>query len=113
MDVHLHTSRRPGLMAMPSFACPEPDFNMDPEWRTNTPKELSYVNQLHLSQDANFRNQLRQKKKHDPEDVSLFDGRAYYRPEQEFQAYLAATVDSDQKSECSNHKAVLTSFSYI
>ncbi|KIJ24011.1 hypothetical protein M422DRAFT_195238 [Sphaerobolus stellatus SS14] len=96
MDTHLATGHRAGLIAMPCLACPEPGFNLDPNWKKITPKELSYINRLHISQDANFRNQLRKKTKHNPEDFSLFDGRAYYPPERQFQDYLTTVVDSEQ-----------------
>ncbi|KIJ24004.1 hypothetical protein M422DRAFT_275307 [Sphaerobolus stellatus SS14] len=107
MDTHLVTGRRKNLIAIPCFACPEPEFNMEVNWCTITPKELSYVNRLHISQDANFRNQMRRKeKKSDPDDIAFFNGRCFYDLKQAIDTYLLGTADSDAKSECSNHKAV-------
>lgn len=42
MDTHLQTGRRPGLVAIPCMACPEPDFNMPPDWR-ETARDLQFV----------------------------------------------------------------------
>lgn len=105
VDAYLQTGRRPGLVAMPCVACPEPGFNMPENWQ-NTPAHRAFVHRLFLHQDANFRNQLKSKIKRDREDVSLFEGRGFYPCAEDFKKYLESVTNSDEKSECSNLKAV-------
>ncbi|KAJ3522971.1 hypothetical protein NM688_g8797 [Phlebia brevispora] len=59
-------------------ACPQPDINMDPAWRTR-PAAERFVDALFHAVDGNFR-QNRKAKRSDPDDVALTDGAAYFAP---------------------------------
>jgi hypothetical protein len=39
---------------------------------------------------------LKKKTNRDPDDISLFNGRGFYPPEAEFQAYLKKVTNSDE-----------------
>ncbi|SJL18668.1 uncharacterized protein ARMOST_22265 [Armillaria ostoyae] len=100
------TRRPPGNLVVWCTACPVPGFNMERGWET-TSKRFMHLNQLNLGLDGNFHlNKL--KKKPESDDVSLFQGRAYYPEEEKYKEYLRVTPSSAEKSVCNNLKVVNT-----
>ncbi|KAK0472410.1 hypothetical protein IW261DRAFT_1571030 [Armillaria novae-zelandiae] len=100
------TRRLPGNLVVWCTVCPEPGFNMEKGWE-KTSKQFMHLNQLNLLLDGNFHaNKL--KKKPESDDISLFEGRAYYPEEKQYQEYLCVTPPSAEKSVCNNLKVVNT-----
>ncbi|KAK0470868.1 hypothetical protein IW261DRAFT_1572702 [Armillaria novae-zelandiae] len=96
----------PGNLVVWCTVCPEPGFNMEKGWE-KTSKQFMHLNQLNLLLNGNFHaNKL--KKKPESDDISLFEGRAYYPEEKQYQEYLRVTLPSAEKSVCNNLKVVNT-----
>lgn len=101
IDEYLPT-RIPGSMALPCTACPEPGFNLPPDWKEHPDPSVNitqdrvlsdiifrYVFRAALAIDANFRLQSKEVAgRRDPHDVSLCDGRLYACVQQELDTYL-------------------------
>ncbi|KAG6912525.1 hypothetical protein DXG01_014015 [Tephrocybe rancida] len=87
-----------GGLAIQCRACPQGKINLPPGWE-HTPAELSWLYQLILSQDANFRlkNRLHSS---DDKDPSLGPGFAYFVASNEYLEHLSKYVDQDEISHC-------------
>ncbi|KAH9928327.1 uncharacterized protein B0H18DRAFT_874930, partial [Fomitopsis serialis] len=78
---------RPASIAVPCFACPWPGFNMPPNWQ-QTPPDLAYIHGCELGGDGNHGLQ-KKRKRDDPADVSLGEGRGFFVDPMKMQTYLA------------------------
>ncbi|KJA14195.1 hypothetical protein HYPSUDRAFT_150698 [Hypholoma sublateritium FD-334 SS-4] len=86
-------------------ACPQPMMNMEPTWR-DTPCHLRHINQHQWTTDGNF-HLNKYTKNTDPDDVSIYDGRAYFPPDNQYQTYLKKfPKDSKEKVVCDHLKAL-------
>ncbi|KAJ3979929.1 hypothetical protein F5890DRAFT_1420566 [Lentinula detonsa] len=85
-------------------ACPEAGVNMEPNW-DKTPPELSrHLNTIFNTIDGNFKTG-NYAKNNDPNDVSLFAGRAYMPNQKRHQHYLEAVPQiQKEKATCSHLK---------
>ncbi|KAG6808450.1 hypothetical protein H0H92_004084 [Tricholoma furcatifolium] len=94
----------PGGIAITCRACPQPKINLPEGWE-NAPAETSWLYQLILSQDANFRlkNRLRSS---DEKDPSLGPGYAYFLASDEYLTHLANYVTKDEISHCVSFAAM-------
>ncbi|KAJ6467420.1 hypothetical protein C8R45DRAFT_778039, partial [Mycena sanguinolenta] len=71
-------------------ACPEPEFNSDPN-RSKTPSHLLHINQSQRTLDRNHQcNQF--SKNTDPDDISLCTGKGYFPLDAEYQEYLQSKL---------------------
>ncbi|TFK58036.1 hypothetical protein BDN72DRAFT_782600, partial [Pluteus cervinus] len=93
-------SRLPNSLAVRCAACPEIDFNV-----AKSTSWFRHKYTLFLSIDGNFRLQ-RANKRHDPDDVALINGNAYFVNEADYQEYLKDIVPSDENSTCARLRAV-------
>ncbi|KAG6809044.1 hypothetical protein H0H92_001819, partial [Tricholoma furcatifolium] len=93
-DVAGISGTKKGELAVPCCACPQPGINLPPGW-DKAPFTVSWIYQLFLSQDANFRlkNRLRSSEEKDP---SLSLGWAYFVSTDEYLEHLAKYVDEDE-----------------
>ncbi|KAG6806793.1 hypothetical protein H0H92_010028 [Tricholoma furcatifolium] len=84
----------PGSFAIECRACPVPSINLPPGWES-APPESSWLYQLLLSQDANFRlkNRLRSSSEKDP---SLQPGFAYFVADEAYLTHLAKYIHDDE-----------------
>ncbi|KAG6807422.1 hypothetical protein H0H92_007606, partial [Tricholoma furcatifolium] len=89
---------REGELALPCRACPHPDINLPTDWQ-QAPRSRSWLYELVLSQDANFRlkNRLRSS---DEKDPSLVPGWAYFVSSDAYLKHLASSLDQDEISHC-------------
>ncbi|KAG6825395.1 hypothetical protein H0H92_003827 [Tricholoma furcatifolium] len=87
-----------GGLAIDCCACPHPNINLPTGWE-DAPPDASWLYQLILSQDANFRlkNRLRST---DDKDPALGPGFAYFVASDEYLRHLANYVDQDEISHC-------------
>ncbi|KAG6819393.1 hypothetical protein H0H93_012240 [Arthromyces matolae] len=99
-----------GEFAVKCRACPVPKVNLPPGWE-NAPAETSWLYQLILSQDANFRlkNRLRSSNEKDP---SLQPGFAYFVSDDNYLSHLAKNLGNvngttdDEISHCVGFAAI-------
>ncbi|KAK0211996.1 hypothetical protein IW262DRAFT_1467410 [Armillaria fumosa] len=84
--------------------CPEPDFNLEPGWQTTSP-EFKHINQQNIALDGNF-HQNKTIKNSDPDNISLFEGKAYFPKDAAYKAYLKTTKPTQEKSVCNYLKVV-------
>ncbi|KAF8878036.1 hypothetical protein CPB84DRAFT_1852501 [Gymnopilus junonius] len=80
----------PGNLIVYCPVCPEPRFNMLPNWE-HTPPRFRHLIQLQLTLDGNF-HLNRYIKNTDPHDASLFRGRAYFPEDGSYQDYVKKVV---------------------
>ncbi|KAH9929427.1 uncharacterized protein B0H18DRAFT_1084196 [Fomitopsis serialis] len=89
-------------MTVPCFACPWPGFNMPPNWK-DTPTELTYIHACELGGDGNHGLQ-KKRKRDDPNDWSLWEGRGYFVEHAIMKEYLEG-IDAEPVPEtCSGFK---------
>ncbi|KAK0468813.1 hypothetical protein IW261DRAFT_1345797 [Armillaria novae-zelandiae] len=98
------THRPPGNLIVFCPICPEPDFNLEPGWQTTSP-EFKHINQQNLALDGNF-HQNKTIKNSDPDNISLFEGKAYFPKDAAYKAYLKTTKPTQEKSVCNYLKVV-------
>ncbi|KAF8955769.1 hypothetical protein BDZ97DRAFT_1709000 [Flammula alnicola] len=88
-------------------ACPEPGVNMEMGWE-KTPLHLRHLNQMQHTADGNH-HANKYIKNTDPDDISLFEGKAYFPDDTAFRHYikhLPAGDVEEEKSTCSYLNAV-------
>ncbi|KAI6033374.1 hypothetical protein EDC04DRAFT_2868870 [Pisolithus marmoratus] len=93
------TEQDPGDGGLALFcpACPQPGLNLPTDWRARYDRQ--YVI------DGNFTAQHMKMNK--PEsDVALSDGKGYMVSEGPYQSHLQQSLDSKERSTCSNHWAI-------
>ncbi|KAI5987802.1 hypothetical protein EDC04DRAFT_2873316 [Pisolithus marmoratus] len=93
------TEKDPGEGGLALFcpACPQPGLNLPKDWRDS--------NLLQYVIDGNFTAQHMKMNK--PElDVALSDGKGYMVSEGPYQSHLQQSLDSKERSTCSNHRAI-------
>ncbi|TDL22683.1 hypothetical protein BD410DRAFT_803124, partial [Rickenella mellea] len=95
--------RQPGSLVVMCPTCPEPEFNMSPGWK-HTPTSMSYIHQIQLGADGNFRLQ-KKTKRDDPNDRSLAPGRSYFADENTFKLFLAKYQEEEAPETCSGFRA--------
>ncbi|KAJ3792282.1 hypothetical protein GGU11DRAFT_862061 [Lentinula aff. detonsa] len=84
-------------------ACPKAGINMEPNW-DKTPPELRHLNMIFNTIDGNFKTG-NYAKNNDPNNVSLFAGRAYMPNQKHHQHYLEAVPQiQKEKATCSHLK---------
>ncbi|KAL0060345.1 hypothetical protein AAF712_012850 [Marasmius tenuissimus] len=100
---HLHgidkvqTGRRPGNLIVYCPVCPDPT-NMEPGWE-KTPQNLRHLHQTHLTLDGNFQaNHFA--KNSDPNDVSLWGGRAYFPVDAVYKTHLQKAGSDFTTEKC-------------
>ncbi|KAK0477811.1 hypothetical protein IW261DRAFT_1565594 [Armillaria novae-zelandiae] len=98
------THRPPGNLIVFCPVCPEPDFNLEPGWQTTSP-EFKHINQQNLALDGNF-HQNKTIKNSDPDNISLFEGKAYFPKDAAYKVYLKTTKPTQEKSVCNYLKVV-------
>ncbi|KAK0476510.1 hypothetical protein IW261DRAFT_1567207 [Armillaria novae-zelandiae] len=98
------THRPPGNLIVFCPVCPEPDFNLEPGWQTTSP-EFKHINQQNLALDGNF-HQKKTIKNSDPDNISLFEGKAYFPKDAAYKAYLKTTKPTQEKSVCNYLKVI-------
>jgi len=113
---------QPGPLLVWCPACPQPFFNMDPNWKDVEPLHRSiryvmllryakfdvifrHVHRLFIANDGNFHQQSKSKNG-DPNDMSLTRGRGTFPVEGPFKDYLAKAGDSVEVC-CSSHHQFL------
>ncbi|KAJ3511561.1 hypothetical protein NMY22_g15609 [Coprinellus aureogranulatus] len=92
------THRVKGNLIVHCPACLEPHVNMEARWR-ETPPHLCHLNQCRTTLDGNH-HANHYAKNGDPHSVSLFGGRAYFPPEEEYQKMLKSVPGRLHKTTC-------------
>ncbi|KAG0692573.1 hypothetical protein DFH29DRAFT_1008433 [Suillus ampliporus] len=96
---------KPGELAVPCPACPQPGRNLLPGWDSAPPNDR-WLFALFLGIDANFR-MCHCNKSSEEVDLSLSKGWAYFMEESGFKGLLAEHAGQTQeKSSCASHNAV-------
>ncbi|KAG2140887.1 uncharacterized protein EDB93DRAFT_1241820 [Suillus bovinus] len=96
---------KPGELAVPCPACPQPGRNLLPGWDSAPPNDR-WLFALFPGIDANFRMCCRNKSSEEA-DPSLSTGWAYFIEELSFKGLLAEHAGQTQeKSSCASHNAV-------
>ncbi|KAK1224256.1 hypothetical protein PQX77_012834, partial [Marasmius sp. AFHP31] len=100
---HLHgidkvqIGRRAGNLVVYCPACPDPT-NMEPGWE-KTPQNLRHLHQIHLTLDGNFQaNHFA--KNSDPNNVSLWGGRAYFPVDSVYKSHLQKAGSDFTTEKC-------------
>ncbi|KAG6836119.1 hypothetical protein H0H93_011191 [Arthromyces matolae] len=86
-------------------ACPQPDANLPPDWKS-APPEKKFLYALFVAIDANFRLKRRcvSSEQHDP---SLSEGWSFFVNEEPYKKHITTTWNHKQpKSTCVSHNAV-------
>ncbi|KJA19668.1 hypothetical protein HYPSUDRAFT_204406 [Hypholoma sublateritium FD-334 SS-4] len=97
--------RQPDSLVVSCPACPDPLINMDAKWR-DTPQHLRHINQFQWTVDGNF-HLNKYMKNTDPDDISLYDGKAYFPRNDEYKRYLdGIPINSKEKVICDHLKAM-------
>ncbi|CAA7262273.1 unnamed protein product [Cyclocybe aegerita] len=98
-------NRPAGNLSVYCPACPEPEVNMEPNWQ-KTLIEYRHLNQTQHTLDSNH-HANKFIKNTDPDNVSLFGGRACFPDDAIFQAYLKSQpANLPEKTTCSYLNAV-------
>ncbi|KAI5998461.1 hypothetical protein EDC04DRAFT_2584920, partial [Pisolithus marmoratus] len=98
------TEKDPGEGGLALFcpACPQPGLNLPTDWRGRYDSDT--VMRRYVI-DGNFTAQHMKMNK--PElDVALSDGKGYMVSEGPYQSHLQQSLDSKERSTCSNHRAI-------
>ncbi|KAG2746300.1 hypothetical protein P692DRAFT_201840978 [Suillus brevipes Sb2] len=104
-DVRGVLGMKPGELAVPCPACPQPGRNLPPGWESAPPNDR-WLFALFLGIDANFQ-MCRRNKSSEEADPSLSTGWAYFVEESSFKGLLAKHAGQTQeKSSCASHNAV-------
>ncbi|KAI6097514.1 hypothetical protein F5141DRAFT_1190883 [Pisolithus sp. B1] len=83
-------------------ACPQPGLNLPADWKVQYDRD-TVMRQYVI--DGNFTAQHMKMNK--PElDVALSDGKGYMVSEGPYQNHLQQSLDSKERSTCSNHRAI-------
>ncbi|KIK18134.1 hypothetical protein PISMIDRAFT_110040 [Pisolithus microcarpus 441] len=91
-----------GGLALFCPACPQPGLNLPADWKVLYDRD-TIMRQYVV--DGNFTAQHMKMNK--PElDVALSDGKGYMVPEVPYQSHLKQSLDSKERSTCSNHRAI-------
>ncbi|KAF8955089.1 hypothetical protein BDZ97DRAFT_1968746 [Flammula alnicola] len=80
------THRREGNLIVHCPACPDPHINMEPGWE-RTPDDLGHLQQTQLTADGNHHSN-KYRKNTDPDDISLYEGKAYFPNDLEYREYV-------------------------
>ncbi|KAI6010214.1 hypothetical protein BKA83DRAFT_4068932, partial [Pisolithus microcarpus] len=103
------TEQDPGDGGLALFcpACPQPGVNLPADWKVQY-DSLTAFRDTTMRQyviDGNFTAQHMKMNK--PElDVALSDGKGFMVPEVPYQSHLKQSLDSKERSTCSNHRAI-------
>ncbi|KAI6111092.1 hypothetical protein F5141DRAFT_1214590 [Pisolithus sp. B1] len=93
-----------GGLALFCPACPQPGLNLPADWKVQYDRD-TVMRQYVI--DGNFTAQHMKMNK--PElDVALSDGKGYMVSEGPYQNHLQQSLDSKERSTCSNHRAINT-----
>ncbi|KAI6021294.1 hypothetical protein EDC04DRAFT_2901270 [Pisolithus marmoratus] len=98
------TEQDPGDGGLALFcpACPQPGLNLPADWKVQYDRDT--VTRQYVV-DGNFTAQHMKMNK--PElDVALSDGKGYMVSEVPYQSHLQQSLDSKERSTCSNHRAI-------
>ncbi|KAI6017423.1 hypothetical protein EDC04DRAFT_2902597 [Pisolithus marmoratus] len=91
-----------GGLALFCPACPQPGVNLPADWKVHYDRD-TIMRQYVI--DGNFTAQHMKMNK--PElDVALSDGKGYMVAEVPYQSHLKQSLDSKERSTCSNHRAI-------
>ncbi|KAI5987002.1 hypothetical protein EDC04DRAFT_2873478 [Pisolithus marmoratus] len=91
-----------GGLALFCTACPQPGLNLPADWKVQYDRDT--VTRQYVV-DGNFTAQHMKMNK--PElDVALSDGKGYMVSEVPYQSHLQQSLDSKERSTCSNHRAI-------
>ncbi|KAI6041138.1 hypothetical protein EDC04DRAFT_2601888 [Pisolithus marmoratus] len=91
-----------GGLALFCPACPQPGVNLPADWKVHYDRD-TIMRQCVI--DGNFTAQHMKMNK--PElDVALSDGEGYMVAEAPYQSHLKQSLDSKERSTCSNHRAI-------
>ncbi|KAI6122105.1 hypothetical protein EV401DRAFT_2070191 [Pisolithus croceorrhizus] len=91
-----------GGLALFCPACPQPGLNLPADWKVQYDRD-TVMRQYVI--DGNFTAQHMKMNK--PElDVALSDGKGYMVSEGPYQNHLQQSLDSKERSTCSNHRAI-------
>ncbi|KAF8810573.1 hypothetical protein BYT27DRAFT_7091579, partial [Phlegmacium glaucopus] len=85
IDDHI-SHRRKGNLIVHCPSCLEPHVNMEPGWE-RTPSNLRHLNQTQYTADGNHHSN-KYSKNTDPDDVSLYNGTAYFPEDTAYQEFL-------------------------
>ncbi|KAI5983428.1 hypothetical protein EDC04DRAFT_2914981 [Pisolithus marmoratus] len=91
-----------GGLALFCTACPQPGVNLPADWKVHYDRD-TIMRQYVI--DGNFTAQHMKMNK--PElDVALSNGKGYMVAEVPYQSHLKQSLDSKERSTCSNHRAI-------
>ncbi|KAI6105150.1 hypothetical protein EDD16DRAFT_1695749 [Pisolithus croceorrhizus] len=91
-----------GGLALCCPACPQPGLNLPADWKVQYDRD-TVMRQYAI--DGNFTAQHMKMNK--PElDVALSDGKGYMVSEGPYQNHLQQSLDTKERSTCSNHRAI-------
>ncbi|KIJ58337.1 hypothetical protein HYDPIDRAFT_102895, partial [Hydnomerulius pinastri MD-312] len=93
---------QPGDLALFCPACPQPSINLPEDWQQKYPGWLA---KLRYVVDGNFSAQ-HMNMKCPEDDVLITDGRGYMVKVDPYSDHILRSVESKEKSSCSNHRAV-------
>ena len=100
-DAALAKAQKPGSLALFCTACPQPGINLPDSWQ-NDDKPWRFRRVIML--DGNFKadhlNMMTAR------DVSLSQGLMFFVTDQGYKEHLSKTKEAQDKSRCSNHKAI-------
>ncbi|KAJ3994816.1 hypothetical protein F5050DRAFT_1809260 [Lentinula boryana] len=82
-------------------ACPDTDVNMEDGWEC-APSHLRHIHSSRITIDGNMKTG-NYTKKNDPNDVSLFDGRAYMANSKRYKHYLKTVPQLQNEKVTCNH----------
>ncbi|KAI6135945.1 hypothetical protein F5141DRAFT_1185130 [Pisolithus sp. B1] len=86
-----------GGLALFCPACPQPGLNLPADWKGYYHEAICHRWQLHCSAYESEKPQLH---------VALSDGKGYMVSEGPYQSHLQQSLDSKERSTCSNHRAI-------
>ncbi|PPQ76396.1 LOW QUALITY PROTEIN: hypothetical protein CVT26_015366 [Gymnopilus dilepis] len=102
----LFPHRRPGSFAVRCPACPEVHFNVNLQTLQLAGEDEMHKYTLYLSADGNFKLQ-RKKKRGDPDDISLNNGRGFFVASAPYALYLEHTKEEcDETCVCAHLRAL-------
>ncbi|KAJ3991059.1 hypothetical protein F5050DRAFT_1716396, partial [Lentinula boryana] len=81
--------------------CPDADVNMEDGWEC-APSHLCHIHSSHITIDGNMKTG-NYTKRNDPNDMSLFDGRAYMANSKRYEHYLKTVPQLQNEKVTCNH----------
>ncbi|KAJ6459377.1 hypothetical protein C8R47DRAFT_1081340 [Mycena vitilis] len=95
---------KPGALAMPCRACPQPGVNLPVGWQ-DAPPEVGWIYRLLLSKDANFKMKGRDRSSRE-NDPTLGPGWAYMVANDDYLKFLSKHVKEDEINHCVSFAAL-------